>query len=387
MQNLRAVFLVLVTLLAFNVAHMSADQTSEQQQLEVVRAELQAARTEIAGLKSENAGLKSENMQLKSEVVRLKSKNEQDAPSDLVDEVASSMLDDDAIDVAVDISQPSDQDARLKGLQRQPGYADFVKSCYLTYCNAHNGLKNGLCGGNTCASDHEFHRCKNHWHKHGKSHGLTPDPERCTQHTDWYRGATNSPVTKGNFWGDFEGNGTHCSDGEALSEHCNGNCWLTPDSGVDKNCLLTLNTLDFNMRSVRFEGTNDHPKWGIYENPLIFSSISGRVDCPCKVGTSGGKLSDREAVRRIVGQVAAIGADRRAWDDRRKIQLRHEGHEALLRVTVLFNAKVAFAALKMFQCWKSLCSEPPTDDPHADSALLELGGYSLCTWGGGWEVE
>merc|ERR1711988_1145099 len=101
----------------------------------------------------------------------------------------------------------------------------------------------------------------------------------------------------------------------------------------------------------------------------------------------------------IVGQVAKLGIGERTAEAAL-------GHETIkdkdLAAPVGWNAKVGLATYDMVKCWKSLCAGEigenagaganatsldallDTDDSQTGSALLELGRYGSCGWGGGW---
>merc|ERR1711998_280318 len=195
------------------------------------------------------------------------------------------------------------------------------------------------------------------------------------------------------------------------SEFCGGNC-LIPRDELDANCTVTDEAFEKFRKSVRFTGKKEEgiPRWEIIHDTGGSVRGSGRllgeVACPCKHGNVN--VTEDEALKRIVGQVAKLGIGERTAEAAL-------GHETIkdkdLAAPVGWNAKVGLATYDMVKCWKSLCAGEigenagkhtitagahehagdnataldallDTGDSQKDSALLELGRYSSCAWRG-----
>ena len=118
--------------------------------------------------------------------------------------------------------------------------------------------------------------------------------------------------------------------------------WLEKKSYKVTNKKMT--SLEQNV--VKFVGTNDHPKWNIYDAKRGDQLIT-TVSCPC-VGLKDVTMSFDEAKATILGQLAAIGIPEKVKCGRRRW------------FEVAWNARIALAAINMVNCWhkKCKCTDP-----------------------------
>merc|ERR1711924_211041 len=115
-------------------------------------------------------------------------------------------------------------------------------------------------------------------------------------------------------------------------------------------------------KHIKSVGTPRHPSWQLWgavkvRGPRV---LLGTVSCPCNVGIQ--RMSEEEALRTIVGQVAAISIPNQ-WMDifvKARISGRKDFREAN------WNAKVGIATVKMLKCWEKKCQM------HADQAASTL---------------
>jgi len=164
--------------------------------------------------------------------------------------------------------------------------------------------------------------------------------------------------------------------------HCQGKCWMNP-AHFDKNCSLTPKALTGEKSKLRQVGTEAEPKWELRggkdrENK---EKLLGTVSCPCSA--DGTPLTEEEAIRRIIGQVAAMGFPDQ-WV-RPMFNQRSIGKKSY--VEGLWNAKVAVSIVAMLKCWTKKCSGAASaDEVQLNDFLKDAAGNLLDegnSWGGG----
>lgn len=110
-------------------------------------------------------------------------------------------------------------------------------------------------------------------------------------------------------------------------------------------CRMKDAKMEYNEKCVRFVGDSKHPKWALTNTPganYDKHKIFGNVSCPCE--NESGKLSEHEALARIMGQVAALGVQDAKWYTKNPSWGVH------------WNSVVALSVVKMLKCWEKLCS-------------------------------
>ena len=124
------------------------------------------------------------------------------------------------------------------------------------------------------------------------------------------------------------------------------------------SCMLTKKRMKQIERMVDFVGTSSNPKWAIRMSGRQRGRdgkkrVRGMVECPCHA-SDGAPLTENEAVKVIVGQVASIGIPNNAA----KAALRANGFERngyYRYASVAWNERVALSVMKMVKCWRSKC--------------------------------
>merc|ERR1712054_506196 len=113
--------------------------------------------------------------------------------------------------------------------------------------------------------------------------------------------------------------------------------------------------MDYLVSKIIYTGKGDHPSW-----KLKGASLKGvTVTCPCN-HSDGKKMSERDALRRILRQVGDIGISE------------HIANEVINTKSVgaAYTQKIALSTTMMFRCWQSKCSAGITDQEE----LVQFGG-------------
>lgn len=119
------------------------------------------------------------------------------------------------------------------------------------------------------------------------------------------------------------------------------------------------------MRHMSTEG----PVWWIYHDPGGWGSrrkIIGIVSCPC-THSNGLTVSPEEARRRIIGQLATVP----------------ESHSLIKRPSkdAKYKMKLAFAGIKMMDCWTQHCLHKTEEEEPIDDLLDdENGAHTTAGW-------
>jgi len=168
------------------------------------------------------------------------------------------------------------------------------------------------------------------------------------------RTPTRSPTRSPVLWEKNRGIKRKWSSKEQCDDRCNGNCWL-PASMFNDKCMMTLGTYDSYLQGVVLVGTDQqNPKWNIMGGKDYNTTVA-TVSCPCN-HADGTRMSRKDAIRLIAGQVSAIGFP--DWHALRSLgekgdENRWHGPSWLLRLSL--------ATVKMVLCWKDKCEAAGTE--------------------------
>lgn len=113
-----------------------------------------------------------------------------------------------------------------------------------------------------------------------------------------------------------------------------------------------------------------HPtqRWSLYGGD---GAWLGAVTCPC-TDSHGNTMSEADAIRRIAGQVAALGIPRQHLKP--ICESFQAGNKKDWR-TVTWNTKIVLSTLKMLHCWKAKCASGSTKvESSVDVPLQAQGG-------------
>jgi len=167
---------------------------------------------------------------------------------------------------------------------------------------------------------------------------------------------------------------------------CQGKCSMPPN-WWDAACKMKKAPFKWQTSPKRIKqvGTAEHPKWSLIGNNLKGNpTVLGSVSCPCNTG--GKVMTEDDAIRTIVGQVAAIGIPHE-WLGQMCKKL-SKGLTA--NIESWWNAKVTLSTIRMLKCWKRRCSgaaAAANNDASAHGQLSELledaadnafGGGAMC---------
>jgi len=156
--------------------------------------------------------------------------------------------------------------------------------------------------------------------------------------------------------------------------HCQGKCYLK-SSHFDSKCRMNAKTFAKQTSSdmVELVKNSTRPQWKLRgvvgKDPQTGHSkfgLLGTVSCPC---TEKGKdLTEVDAVRSIVGQVAALGIP----DVWLQWMCQKRASGGMSSQVAIWNSKVVVSAMKMLHCWKSKCAATTNQRESADAQLDEL---------------
>lgn len=132
--------------------------------------------------------------------------------------------------------------------------------------------------------------------------------------------------------------------------------------------------LDKIIHQIKFTGTRKHPRWEIWNDGYL----EGKVACPCN-GSEGGLLTKHQAMRKIVGQIAALGTP---WY-MAEASLGKYGEDKRPWI-VWWNARLAVSAVVLINCWERNCApkKPRSGDETLTSLLQDEDGSKM-DFGGG----
>ena len=131
-------------------------------------------------------------------------------------------------------------------------------------------------------------------------------------------------------------------------DKCRGRCWLGGSIQVDKQCMLSdtaFDTYSKKLLDYRMDGKG-RPTWRIWNSAR--NQLMGEVQCPCRDGT-GMPVPKREALRRIAGQVAAMGIPDHVCKGK-------HGWKAVPEWKADWNIRVAVSTAVMLSCWERKCA-------------------------------
>jgi hypothetical protein len=139
------------------------------------------------------------------------------------------------------------------------------------------------------------------------------------------------------------------------------------ESGSGK--YISEKTMEKLESKVIYTGKGDQPSWEIKGKSLnklnkLTNKLTGegvKVTCPCN-HSDGKKMSEREALRRILRQVGDIGISE---------HIASEVLKTKATTGAQYIQKIALATTMMFRCWQSKCSGSTTNQEE------------LMQWGGG----
>jgi hypothetical protein len=159
---------------------------------------------------------------------------------------------------------------------------------------------------------------------------------------------------------------------------CQNKCFMSPNH-FDQSCTLKEDKfkLEISKSRIRSVGTPSYPKWSLHAGG-VKQSFLGNVSCPCISGNQ--VLSEYDAVRRIVGQVAAMGYPD-VWA-KRVCNARNKGKRALEEG--FWNMKVTVATIFMLECWKKKCAAPGNNEAASDAYQLDVLLNEDVDQGAGW---
>jgi len=294
------VFVVLFVWLACTAELNSAAESWEQ--------EMSLLRTALAASQAEVVQLKSKIVQLQSENVRLRESDLSGNPASLMGSVAeASELHKPAVERAESaVTDVQDQPRHSMGTQLADAVAEIELEADL-------------------AADADG------------------DDEEEDADDGEAKKKTARTIVKGLGW----------ASPEKCSDRCNKNCWINLNL-MDKTCRMTREYLQKNLQKVKFVGTSARPKWNIVERTRTLERIQGTVECPCHF-SDGKPLSEEDALRSIVGQVAAMGITKSAALGALQSTGQKGRKSYPPKAAVSWNTKIALSVVKMLKCWNKKC--------------------------------
>jgi len=158
-------------------------------------------------------------------------------------------------------------------------------------------------------------------------------------------------------------------DNVNAEDHCNKKC-STNVAMIDENCKMTEEAYVGIPSRIKQVGTDRSPKWNIVDDQ---GGLLGTVSCPCN-GADGTTLTEEDAIKVIVGQVAAMGMPA-AWKARLCAPQQKYWPS-------MWNGKVTISAIVMLKCWHKKCAGGGGGFLSIDDLLLDdadsFGGGSEC---------
>jgi hypothetical protein len=172
--------------------------------------------------------------------------------------------------------------------------------------------------------------------------------------------------------------------GGVVGDRCKGRCDLLPTM-IDKECTVQETELEKIRKCVvrDVKAPKDTIRWKIYRHSgwkETNDAWPGRVGfdlitCPCST-QPGQALNETEALRRILGQTAAMEPSYALKTARKSICTRRSwlrrGMAEMLQPAYML--KTGVAAFLMLKCWQKHCSQDPAEIQLADA----FGGGSEC---------
>lgn len=164
---------------------------------------------------------------------------------------------------------------------------------------------------------------------------------------------------------------------------CQDKCFMNPNY-FDKQCVIFENGFkqQTDPKFIKPVGTSKSPSWNLYS---YLGEKLGTISCPCSA--DGKTLSEMDATRRIVGQVAAMGLPDE-WIGK-MCEGRRLGRKSWTEA--MWNAKVTLSTITMLKCWTKKCSgksSSTSDVVSADAQLSDLltnEDSSKTNEGAGWD--
>jgi len=139
-----------------------------------------------------------------------------------------------------------------------------------------------------------------------------------------------------------------CPDGFKRSEHCQGKCWMSKGWFTAK-CVLTRSAAENETSQKKLKqgvSRDGSMKWTLKD---MFRRELGTVFCPCH--ENGKALTEEEAIRKMIGQVSALGFPS-AWRES-MAETWSQGRRS--KKESAWNAKVTVSFVAMLKCWQAKC--------------------------------
>jgi hypothetical protein len=163
--------------------------------------------------------------------------------------------------------------------------------------------------------------------------------------------------------------------GGACKDRCRQKCWVD-NKEYDANCTMADSRLQKFVEQVKPIRAVT-PQWQFKGNSIGNPIIK----CPCD--TKHGLMTQKQALRSIIGQVASIGVPHYVA----KAALGFD--KSKMNFPMNHNARIAIAVMRMFHCWKAKCSHDQATETPTES-LLGGGANGMfdaldddLDWGGG----
>jgi hypothetical protein len=146
--------------------------------------------------------------------------------------------------------------------------------------------------------------------------------------------------------------------GGSCKDRCRQKCWVN-NKHYDANC--TMANVRFRMFWNQVEPIHAvTPQWQFkyYKRDSIGNPT---IKCPCD--TKHGPMTQKQALRSIIGQVASIGVP--AYVAKAALGMKR----STMNYPMNHNARIAVAVMKMFHCWKAKCSHDQATETPTESLL------------------
>jgi hypothetical protein len=146
--------------------------------------------------------------------------------------------------------------------------------------------------------------------------------------------------------------------GGACKDRCRQKCWVD-NKEYDANCTMADSRLQKFVEQVKpIRAVTPQWQFKYYKRDSIGNPT---IKCPCD--TKHGPMTQKQALRSIIGQVASIGVP--AYVAKAALGMKR----STMNYPMNHNARIATAVMRMFHCWKAKCSHDQATETPTESLL------------------